>query len=180
MGIHACAGWHAEGGENAEGTGKSELRSDWGAEACPFKVAETENRQGWEDGKQADGGVGRGPGGPPHQACMNEWGGGKGRGKVRLFGGSDAIAVDLGGDGTLEEIDGDDDAEGAFFGADDETLDAGQGAAANAHPLAGGEVRPGDEEGLSGDEGSEIFELTGEDGGGGVAHADNLADAGHL
>jgi len=77
-----------------------------------------------------------------------------------LLDGADAIAVDLGGDGTLEQIEGDDDAKGAFFGADDETLDAGEGAAVDADALAGTEVRPRHEEGLSGDEGSEIVNLT--------------------
>jgi hypothetical protein len=96
-----------------------------------------------------------------------------------LLDGADAIAVDLGGDGTLEQIEGDDDAKRAFFGADDETLDAGEGAAVDADALAGTEVRPRHEEGLSGDEGSEIVNLTDSDGGWGVADADNLADAGH-
>ena len=64
------------------------------------------------------------------------------------MGGADAIAIDLGSDGALEEVDGNDDAEGVVFGADDEPFDASQGAAVDAHFLAGVEVRPGHEEGI--------------------------------
>ena len=97
-----------------------------------------------------------------------------------LFHGANAVAVDLGGDRALEQIDGHDDAKRALFGADDETFDAGEGAAIDADALAGMEVRPGHEQGLSGNEGPEIVNLTYGDGGWGVADADNLADAGRV
>jgi hypothetical protein len=97
-----------------------------------------------------------------------------------LFDGADAIAVDLGGDGALEQVHGYDDAKRAFPGADDEAFDTGQGAAIDAHFLAGLEVGPGHEQGMGGDQSAKIVNLIGSDGGGGGADADDLADAGSL
>src|ERR1035438_5091587 len=93
-----------------------------------------------------------------------------------LFGGADAIAVDLGGDGALEQVYGYDDAKGAFLGADDEAFDAGQGAAMDAHFLSGMEVGPGHEEGIGGDQRAKVVDVTGGGGGGGGAGGDDRTE----
>lgn len=97
-----------------------------------------------------------------------------------LIRGADAIAIDGGGDGALEQIHGDDDTEVGLRGTDDEAFDTGQGAAIDADALAGGEVGPRHDQGVGGNQRSEIVEFSIAQRGRSAGEGDDLPDAGRL
>ena len=97
-----------------------------------------------------------------------------------LLDGADAIAVDLGGDGPLQQIHGYNDTQLSLFGAHDEAFHPRQRSAINAYTLSGTEVGPGDEQGLSVHQSLQVVNLTLADGHRGGADAENLLDARRL
>src|ERR1035441_1199414 len=83
----------------------------------------------------------------------------------------------MGGDGTLQEIHGYDEAQRTVFGARDEAFHARQRSAIDAHVLSGMEVGPGYEHGLGVYQRAEIVDLALANWRRSDADAENLLDA---